>query len=76
MIKKIITIFLIAFISLIGLLLAVKPAAAGALIAQQPTVAIPTVTGTPEGVTATVLLDQEDAVNVRYIYIAWRATDH
>ncbi len=42
-----------------------KPVAAGELIAQQPTVAIPTVTGTPEGVTATVLLDQEDPVNVR-----------
>ena len=65
MIKKIATILLVAFISLIGLLLAVKPAAAGEQIAQQPTVAIPTVTGTPEGVTATVLLDQEDSVNVR-----------
>jgi len=65
MIKKIATILLVAFISLIGLLLAVKPAAAGEQIAQQPTVAIPTVTGTPEGVTATVLLDQEDPVNVR-----------
>jgi hypothetical protein len=33
-------------------------------LAQQPTVAIPTVTGTPEGVTITVPLDQE-YVNVR-----------
>ncbi len=65
MIKKIITTLLIAFISLIGLLLAAKPATAGEMIAQQPTVAIPTVTGTLEGVTATVLLDQEDPVNVR-----------
>ena len=32
---------------------------------QQPTIAIPTVTGTPKGVTATVLLNQEDSVNVR-----------
>jgi len=32
---------------------------------QQPTVAIPTVTGTPEGVTATVNLDQEESINVR-----------
>ena len=32
---------------------------------QQPTGVLPTVTGTPEGVTATVLLDQEDPVNVR-----------
>jgi uncharacterized protein YraI len=65
MIKKITIISSIAFISLILLLLAVKPAVAGELIAQQPTVAIPTVTGTPEGVTATVLLDQDDPVNVR-----------
>ena len=65
MIRKVITILLIAFISLIGLLLTVKPATAGELIAQQSTVIIPPVTGTPEGVTATVLLDQEDSVNVR-----------
>jgi uncharacterized protein YraI len=32
---------------------------------QQPTGMLPTVTGTPEGVTATVLLDQPDPVNVR-----------
>jgi uncharacterized protein YraI len=65
MIKKIATIIVIAFISLIGLLLAAKPAAAGELIAQQPTVAIPTVTGTPEGVTATVRIDQVDPINIR-----------
>ncbi len=34
-------------------------------IMQQPTGMLPTVTGTPEGVTATVLLDQGDPVNVR-----------
>lgn len=33
--------------------------------AQQPTIAIPTVTGTPKGVIAKVLLDQPDPVNVR-----------
>lgn len=65
MIKKITTILLISFISLIGLLLEEKPAAAGELIAQQPTVAIPTVTGTPEGVTATVRIDQVDPMNIR-----------
>jgi uncharacterized protein YraI len=65
MIKKIATIIVIAFISLIGLLLAAKPAAAGELIAQQPTIAIPTVTGTPEGVTATVRIDQVDPINIR-----------
>ncbi len=32
---------------------------------QQPTIAIPTVTGTPKGVTATVLLNQEESINVR-----------
>lgn len=32
---------------------------------QQPTIAIPTVTGTPQGVMAYVDLDQEDPVNVR-----------
>lgn len=42
-----------------------KKAAAEDGAFQQPTVAIPTVTGTPEGVTATVLLDQVDPVNVR-----------
>ena len=42
-----------------------EPVFAGDVIAQQPTVAIPTVTGTPEGVTAIVLLDQPDPVNVR-----------
>jgi hypothetical protein len=34
-------------------------------IMQQPTGSIPTVTGTPKGVIATVFLDQEDSVNVR-----------
>ena len=34
-------------------------------IMQQPTGSIPTVTGTPKGVIATVFLDQEDPVNVR-----------
>jgi hypothetical protein len=32
---------------------------------QQPTIAIPTVTGTPKGITATVPLNQLDSVNVR-----------
>ena len=32
---------------------------------QQPTIAIPTVTGTPKGVTAKVSLDQEEPINVR-----------
>jgi hypothetical protein len=34
-------------------------------IDQQPTITIPTVTGTPKGVTATVPINQENTVNVR-----------
>ena len=34
-------------------------------IMQQPTGSIPTVTGTPRGVIATVYLDQEESINVR-----------
>jgi hypothetical protein len=59
------TTLLFTFISLIILLIVVRPVTAEDSIAQQPTIAIPTVTGTPEGVTATVLLDQEDPVNIR-----------
>ena len=48
------------------LLLMINTVLAGiGIIAQQPTIAIPTVTGTPEGVTATVYLDQPDPVNIR-----------
>ena len=65
MINKTNTPFLFAFISLIILLFAVEPVSAVGLIAQQPTVAIPTVTGTPEGVTASVRIDQVDPVNIR-----------
>lgn len=32
---------------------------------QQPTGSVPTVTGTPKGVIATVYLDQEESINVR-----------
>jgi len=65
MIKKAIILFSITFISLIIFIFAIKPVIAGEMVAQQPTISIPTVTGTPEGVTATVLLDQEDPVNIR-----------
>ena len=34
-------------------------------LSQQPTIAMPTVTGTPKGVTATVLLNQDESINVR-----------
>ena len=63
--NKTITFLSIAFISLIILIFIVNPVVAGEIAAQQPTISIPTVTGTPEGVTATVLLDQEDPVNIR-----------
>ena len=54
-------------LSIITLLASLNTYSASAHVGvfQQPTVAIPTVTGTPGGVTATVLLDQEDSVNVR-----------
>ena len=65
MIKTTNTPFFIAFISLIILLFTVEPVGAVGLIAQQPTVTIPTVTGTPEGVTASVRIDQVDPVNIR-----------
>jgi hypothetical protein len=65
MIKKTTTLILFAFISLIILLFAVEPVGAVGVIEQQPTVAIPTVTGTPEGVTASVRIDQVDPVNIR-----------
>lgn len=38
---------------------------ANPVAAQQPTVAVPTVTGTPSGITAIVRLDQEENPNVR-----------
>jgi len=64
--NKNIAFFTISAIALF-LLLVIRPENAAADIGsmQQPTGALPTVTGTPEGVTATVLLDQPDAVNVR-----------
>lgn len=51
----------ISLIIIIILLFGTSPYSASA---QQPTIQIPTVTGTPKGVTATVSLDQ-DFVNVR-----------
>jgi len=65
MIKKTTTLLPFAFISLIILLFAIEPVVAVGVIAQQPTVAIPTVTGTPEGVTGSVRIDQIDPVNIR-----------
>ena len=58
-ISKIIRVLFTAFISLFFLINVMQTGFADGQIAQQPTVAIPTVTGTPEGVTATVLLDRK-----------------
>lgn len=58
-----IVIFLIV-IAILGLVFLVNPVNAE-MLSQQPTVALPTVTGTPSGVMATVRLDQEDQINVR-----------
>jgi len=61
--KKIFSYALIIFVILIAASLKFRVVEAQGL-QQQPTIAIPTVTGTPEGVTVTVPLDQ-DYVNVR-----------
>ena len=42
-----------------------QPVDASEVIMQQPTGSVPTVTGTPRGVIATVNLNQEDSINVR-----------
>ena len=64
--RKIISAFSI-FIALIIFAILINPMPAAAEVGdmQQPTVALPTVTGTPEGVTATVYLDQPDGANLR-----------
>jgi SH3-like domain-containing protein len=59
--KSLIAILVVITLAIISI--KTNPVDAQAL-AQQPTIAIPTVTGTPEGVTNTVPLDQE-YVNVR-----------
>jgi uncharacterized protein YraI len=63
--KKLLTPIVFAFLLFLAIFILQEQANAEVGSMQQPTVAIPTVTGTPEGVTATVLLDQEDPVNVR-----------
>ena len=62
--KTIIGVLLIIFLGLMGLVLASSRVEASAFN-QQPTVAIPTVTGTPTGPTALVVSDPEDQINVR-----------
>ena len=61
--KKII-LFLAAIVSF-GIFLSNFSGVKAEGLAQQPTIAIPTVTGTPKGVTATVFLNQEESINVR-----------
>jgi hypothetical protein len=50
---------------LIGIFFFINEKVQAQQLFQQPTGTIPTVTGTPEGVTATVLLGQEPQINVR-----------
>jgi len=63
MIKKI-TIF-VSMIFVFLLLMFVNSTVNADYRFQQPTIALPTVTGTPKGVSAYVRLDQEDTINVR-----------
>ena len=63
--NKIIAIIVFAFLFFFAWSSQVSFAFSEDRILQQPTGMLPTVTGTPEGVTATVLLDQPDPLNVR-----------
>ena len=63
--NKIIAIIVFAFVFFFAWSSQVSFAFSEDRILQQPTGMLPTVTGTPEGVTATVLLDQPDPLNVR-----------
>jgi len=58
-------VFLLTTLLILGVFIHPGNAATEVGIMQQPTGVLPTVTGTPRGVTATVLLDQGDPVNVR-----------
>ncbi len=61
--KKNIIVF--SSLTILGFLLANFSLVKAQGLSQQPTIAIPTVTGTPEGITATVNLNSPDPVNVR-----------
>jgi len=61
--KKIFSVFSLTIV--IALFLFIKSTVVAENRLQQPTIAIPTVTGTPQGVMAYVDLDQPDPVNVR-----------
>ena len=61
--KKFLTVF--TCMLLIGLIFANFRLVKAQGLSQQPTISIPTVTGTPKGVTATVNLNSPDPVNVR-----------
>ena len=61
--KRAVPIFVVIF--LLSFLIPLIRSKPGRVAAQQPTVAIPTVTGTPSGVMAIVRLDQEENPNVR-----------
>ena len=64
MFKKIPLLFLIVFIALISFQAGTNLVQASSSY-QQPTVAIPTVTGTPKGPIAIVYSDPEEQINVR-----------
>lgn len=64
MLSRVNRLVLLIISAIIGLVCLVNPVNAEVL-SQQPTIALPTVTGTPSGVMATVRLDQEDQINVR-----------
>ncbi len=54
------------FLVLIGIFFIYNQKVQAQDLFQQPTGTIPTVTGTPQGVTATVLMGQEPQINVRF----------
>jgi hypothetical protein len=60
------TVFIVSiFLVLIGIFFFINEKVQAQQLLQQPTGTIPTVTGTPEGVTTTVLMGQEPQINVR-----------
>jgi len=63
--KKLYLLVLFVTILILGVFMYPGNASADVGLMQQPTGFLPTVTGTPEGVMATVLLDQPDPINVR-----------
>jgi len=61
--KKISLLVLVSLVVLISI--STLSVVNASVLNQQPTISIPTVTGTPKGITATVSLNQEESINVR-----------